>query len=205
MLDLGFIGDKYTWDKSRGTDNWIQERLDRGLATQEWSNLFPSAEVHVLEVAPSDHLPLYLQLNKRVYLPRSKRFKFENVWLKEKDCVNMVKENWSYMEDHEILEKLQYVCLKLEEWGGGIGQEYKQKMKNCRVQLRKFRSRRDRHGVQRYNEVRWEYLNLLEKQETYWKQRAKQFWLQEGDQNTRFFHRYVSVRKNKSCIQRIKD
>lgn len=46
---------------------------------------------------------------------------------------------------------------------------------------------------------------MLEKQETYWKHRAKQYWLQQGDQNTRFFHRYATARKKSNSIQRIKN
>lgn len=30
LWDLGFTGEKFTWEKSRGHNNWIQERLDRG-------------------------------------------------------------------------------------------------------------------------------------------------------------------------------
>lgn len=85
LVDLGYVGEKFTWEKSRGKYNWMHERLDRGLATQTWCDLFPSAEVRVLEVTTSDHLSLYLQLNMQVYVPKSKRFRFENVWIKEKD------------------------------------------------------------------------------------------------------------------------
>ena len=205
LRDLGFIGDKFTWEKSRGTTRWVQERLDRGLANQSWCDLFPLAEIRVIEVATSDHLPLFLQLNKQVYVPRNRRFKFENVWIKEKDCFNVVKNSWEQTEGKEILERISYCCLKLDEWGGGISQEYKRKMIEYRAKLRKLRSERDTAGIEEYNKVRWEYLSLLEKQEVYWKQRAKQFWLQEGDQNTRFFQRHASVRKKKNCLQRIKD
>ncbi|XP_074346352.1 uncharacterized protein LOC141685128 [Apium graveolens] len=48
-------------------------------------------------------------------------------------------------------------------------------------------------------------MKLLEKQEEYWKQRAKQFWLREGDQNTRFFHKYASTRRKNNQVQRLKD
>lgn len=33
LFDLVFVGNEFTWEKSKGTEAWIQERLDRGLAT----------------------------------------------------------------------------------------------------------------------------------------------------------------------------
>ncbi|KAL8089279.1 hypothetical protein AgCh_038904 [Apium graveolens] len=174
LIDLGFVGEKFTWERSRGASRWIQERLDRALATQDWINMFPQSEVHVLEVATSDHLPLFLQLNKK------------NLW-------------------QDILERINACCLKLSEWGGGLSQEYKQQLADYRVKLRRLRSRRDLHGIQQYNETRYHFLKLLERQETYWKQRSKQFWLQGGDQNTRFFHRNATVRKKNNCFERIQD
>lgn len=39
----------------------------------------------------------------------------------------------------------------------------------------------------------------------YWKQRSKKFWLQEGDQNTMFFHKYASGRKKANQICKLKD
>lgn len=83
-----------------------------------------------------------------------------------------------------LWKKIRICGDRLQEWGGGVSQKYKQQIVNCRALLRKLRSRRDTHGVKRYNEVRWEYFNLLEKQEVYWKQRAKQHWLREGNKNT---------------------
>lgn len=56
-----------------------------------------------------------------------------------------------------------------------------------------------------YNEVHWEFLQLLQKQEIYWKQRAKQFWLKVGDQNTQSFHKYASQGRKTNLIERIKD
>ncbi|XP_074342719.1 uncharacterized protein LOC141680371 [Apium graveolens] len=123
----------------------------------------------------------------------------------ENECQHVVKEGWDDAEHTEITEKIKSVGLKLQEWGGGVNNEYKQKIGVCRERLRKLRARRDTHGISTYNAVRWEFLQLLEKQEIYWKQRAKQFWLKEGDQNTRFFHRFASSRRKTNLIQRIKD
>lgn len=121
----------------------------------------------MLDVATSDHLPLYLHLQTKVYIPRSRIFKFENVWLKESDCVNVVTDSWRLTEGKAIVEKINYCCLKLDEWGGGFSKEYKRKLTEYRAQMRKLRGRRDSGGIQLYNAVRWENLNLLEKKETY--------------------------------------
>lgn len=32
LMDLGYVGEKYTWGKSCGKHNWIPERLDCGVA-----------------------------------------------------------------------------------------------------------------------------------------------------------------------------
>lgn len=131
--------------------------------------MFPSAEIKVLEVSTSDHLPLFLELNRRDYAPRVKRFKFENVWIREDECGRVVRDSWSQVEDRNIIEKVEYCCLKLEEWGGGKVKEMRIKIQQCRKEMRKFRSRRDNYGVFKYNEARDDYLKLLEKQEVYWK------------------------------------
>lgn len=156
-------------------------------------------------MSTSDHLPLLLQLNRQVYVPKTRRFKFENLWIREQECRNIIQECLNKEGVTDIMDKMLECCAKLEEWGGGVIKEMRVKLGNYRRELRKYRSRRDSVGIQRYNQLRWEYLRLLEKQEIYWRQRAKQFWLCEGDRNTRFFHKHASVRKEINKITKLKD
>lgn len=65
-------------------------RLDRGLTNQDWRTMFPMVEIKVLKLSTSDHLPLFLELNMMVYVPKVKRFKFENVWVREDQCPKVV-------------------------------------------------------------------------------------------------------------------
>ncbi|XP_074347007.1 uncharacterized protein LOC141685827 [Apium graveolens] len=109
LTDLGFIGEKFSRERARGTDRWIQERLDKGLATKEWCEMFPGAQVQVLEVSTSDHLPLCLQLNRQVYVPRSRRFRFENMWIQEKECQGIIKDYWTDAGNRELSDKLLHV------------------------------------------------------------------------------------------------
>lgn len=55
LVDLGYVGNQFIWEKSRGTAEWVQQRLDRGLSNYEWENMFPGDEVKVLDVSTSDH------------------------------------------------------------------------------------------------------------------------------------------------------
>ena len=40
LQDLGFQDENFTWERFRGTEKWVQERLDRGLASQAWRDMF---------------------------------------------------------------------------------------------------------------------------------------------------------------------
>lgn len=115
LMDMGFNGNMFTWERARGTPRWMQERLDRGLVNKQWKDMFPFADITVMDVSSSDHLPLYLQLNRKMYALRTHRFRFGNMWVKEKECLNIIQLCWSKMRDHSITDKIQYCWLKLEE------------------------------------------------------------------------------------------
>lgn len=104
-----------------------------------------------------------------------------------------------------LLEKLTQCCLKLEEWGGGLVKEMKENLKLYRNQMKQFRARRDAQGLKLYSEARWNFLRLIEKQEIFWQQRTKQIWLTEGDENSHYFHKYVSKRRSNNHIVGLMD
>lgn len=101
----------------RGRSQGEVEGGYRGLANQEWRNMFSQATVKVVEVSVSDHLSLFLELNRMRYVPKSRRFKFENMWIKEEQCSKLVQDSWVQNAGRSIVEKVEYCCLKLEEWG----------------------------------------------------------------------------------------
>lgn len=108
LSDLGYVGNDFIWEKSRGSRTWVQERLDRGLANQEWRDMFPRAMVKVAEVSTSDHLPLFLELNRVMYAPKKKCFRFENIWIKEEQCFKLVQDNWMLTESRSIIGKVDF-------------------------------------------------------------------------------------------------
>ncbi|XP_021603808.1 uncharacterized protein LOC110608826 [Manihot esculenta] len=60
----------------------------------------------------------------------------------------------------------------------------------------------DRNAIR---EAYRKFLQLLHDREVQWKQRAKVFWLREGDANTRFFHAMTIDRKRKNNVLRLQN
>lgn len=54
-------------------------------------------------------------------------------------------------------------------------------------------------------DLKIELEKVSREEETYWKQRSKEVWLKDGDQNTRFFHGSVKTRRMRNTISSLKD
>lgn len=79
LIDMGFIGDIFTWCNNRQGRARIWERLDRVLANLEVQSLFPSLTVSYLPRITSDHSPLLVRWE--VKAPRiSAGFIFQRMW-----------------------------------------------------------------------------------------------------------------------------
>ena len=94
LMDLGMVGYQFTWEKSRGSRDCVEERLDRAMATQSWILKFPNSIVYSVEAATSDHLPIFLDYRPQQQRRLPKRFRFENSWLHEDGCGEVVKTSW---------------------------------------------------------------------------------------------------------------
>ena len=55
LADLVFRGYWFTWRNGQYGAAFVEERLDRFVATLEWREMFPKATMHHLVVSYSDH------------------------------------------------------------------------------------------------------------------------------------------------------
>ena len=91
--DLGFVGSKYTWCRGHGDNNIIWERLDRAVATVEWIEMFPTTKVQHLECGSLDHKPILI-LPKGIPKRRREPWRFEQMWLEDPRCKEVVVSAW---------------------------------------------------------------------------------------------------------------
>jgi hypothetical protein len=203
LTDIHLEGYPYTWIKSRGSANVIEERLDRAMANSSWLMLFPEVKLRNLLVSHSDHSPILLQNSPLTENGATYTFRFENMWLKEEDVEEVVEDGWGRERGVEITSRTTRCAEKLKRWGRRKRMKFKQEVEECREEMERLRGRHDLSSSERYMEVQENHAKLLIQEETYWRQRAKMHWLKEGDLNTKFFHMSASSRQRKKKIVKL--
>lgn len=205
VSDLPMEGHPFTWEKSKGTDRWVEEKLDRVFVCERWRDGFPTNKVQNLVAPTSDHSAIYFQVQIWKPVPCRVRFRFENSWLREKRCSEIVKDCWHQSRDCNIKERIDLCAKELKAWGERLSKKFKENLSKCRDRMNRFRGGTDLFSQQCYTEAMKEYSKLLSQLEDFWKQRAKQHWLKAADNNTKYFHVYASARKKKNQIKKLKD
>ncbi|XP_055960978.1 uncharacterized protein LOC130015240 [Mercurialis annua] len=205
LSDLGARGYWFTWERGRGTSRWVEERLDRVLCNSSWAELFPQAEALNLELSSSDHKPILLNRSRQESRHHKRRFRFKNIWVSKDDCRSNIAASWNSSEGNYVVQKIKNTSVSLAVWSKGLLPNFSKEIALKKKQIDRFQLRRDEEGIRLFNRYSKELHELLEKEETYLKQRAKHFWLKDGDSNTKYFHRVASNRKKKNNLLKLRD
>ncbi|XP_019194227.1 PREDICTED: uncharacterized protein LOC109188138 [Ipomoea nil] len=190
LTQLPMSGYPFTWEKGKGTPNWIEERLDKVLATQDWRELVADASVQNILTRKSDHSALFLGiLNLRERRGGLRRgFRFEMAWLHDEGCRAVVEKSWGEGRSRGLQECVTLCGDRLTRWGGDRFHKFGEKILCLRKEQLRLRGCTDPVSLAEFQRLE-ECLTRVELQEdTYWRQRAKQHWLKGADANTRFYH-----------------
>lgn len=205
LIDLELVGHQFTWEMGRGTDAWTEVRLDRALITASWLQLFPSVKLYNLEGSTSDHNPILLIPESVSKMGGHRSFRFENAWLTEPMCKQVVMDSWETAAHNDIQSKIKYCGKNLQEWGKEITGKFSSRIKACRLEMKRLRKCRDIVSVQKYKDSKSDLIRILEQREIFWRQRSKQLWLHSGDKNSRYFHASASARRRTNQITQLKN
>ncbi|XP_060972500.1 uncharacterized protein LOC133038385 [Cannabis sativa] len=206
-------GDVYTWTNKNHHGNIVRERLDRGFINHKWSEFFIEDPISHLDFYHSDHRALAYIVSQSVSTAQSHqrhtRFRFEQFWLKDVDCRNIIQESWHHMASDNptssLLHNIAASSAALQDWNlrkyGQMGRDISAAHKiSAHLHNSHNNSAAHLQQVENADKILDE---LLEKEELYWQQRARVDWLQSGDSNTKFFHSRAKTRNKNNKIKKL--
>ncbi|XP_024164679.1 uncharacterized protein LOC112171781 [Rosa chinensis] len=153
----------------------VKIRLDRFTSSLQCKDLFPASRVKHLDPCKSDHVPILLEV--RVHNAKRKKrkrcFKFEEFWLLEDKCREVVERGWEIAKTRALLARF--------------------------FDAPSSPNAADSLSVDRLL-LESKLNDLLNQEHVFWRQRAKVFWLSDGDLNTKFFHQRANNMRKKNLI-----
>lgn len=102
-------------------------------------------------------------------------------------------------------DKLSLCSDILSAWGKEITGNFKGRISKSKRILKALKGRRDSHSVQVVKEEKKKLSETYAQQEVFWRQRSKQLWLREGDQNSTYFHAATKNRRKINQISHLQD
>lgn len=208
LYDLGYRGPAWTYNnKQEGRKN-VKARLDRGVASPDWSNRFQNARVEHICSARSDHLPLLLQFSTRTEYRRKKEFRYEALWEREGSLQEVIEDSWKSSGPasslKEIKEKLNVMQQNLSKWSsvkiGSVTRKVSKLRKRMHDLMNKTTSLANDREIKKVGD---ELDELLLREEILWRQRPRATYLREGERNAEWFHRQATWRKKHNTITRL--
>jgi hypothetical protein len=133
LHDIGFHGQPWTFDnKQKGRKN-VRVRLDRVVASPNWSAFYPQASVQHVVSSRSDHCQIVITLKEENFKHAKLPLRYEAMWEREASLDNCVEDAWVHYKPEtnleEIQEKLTFTMSAMGKWSretvGSINKEIK--------------------------------------------------------------------------------
>lgn len=184
FVDLGYVGHKFTW-RGIGPGGVVLEQLDQAFANTSWLELNLATCVQHFKAHFSDH-NLILIRPEGIAPYRNKPFRFEQMWLREEGCGEIVKATWSSSMTIRsmpmVSEKIKKCAERLADWSkhsfGSVRRQLEEKTKELIKAKVAAASGSDSNTVRI---IQAEVNELLEKESLMWQQRARILFLKSGD------------------------
>ena len=156
----------------RGEENRICLRLDRALATSEWSTRFGELKVYRLVDSTSDHCALLITDPRTRNQSKTRHFHFEAQWTKREDCRATFEATWGVGVDlstpNGISENLRSCAAELSKWSSMVYGQIPKKIQNKRNELNALVLwEKDEDLSLEINRLRGEINDLLDDEEIY--------------------------------------
>ncbi|KAG6714358.1 hypothetical protein I3842_05G199000 [Carya illinoinensis] len=208
LIEWRLEGKQLSWCNGRQGLARSWAKLDRILV-----NNFGGAVGRLLNRRTSDHSPIVLQLSSINNRYGSSPFRFQNMWTLHLGFLTLVENTWksSRIQGNglEILVgKHKKLKLVLRSWNKevfGHVDNHILKLEGKVELLEEYLQQNFSYEVDADLTMARNDLELwAHREEIRLAQQAKKGWLEEGDQNSKFFHAVIIQRRNQACVKQMR-
>ena len=140
LLDIGYKGRSWTFEKRVVGGTYTRCRLDRALANKPWMARFATASLEHLMAAMLDHSPLLLDLGRGKRNLHEHTFRYEAMWEKHEELKGFVQAEWAV---HGTCNNIQDLHDKLQRVSAGLTKWSKQSFGSVRKEIKDLKKRLD--------------------------------------------------------------
>ena len=139
----------------------------------------------------------------------TKPFRFEEAWLSDHTCSEVVEASWEAREVDDpatkVMRKIERCGRELKKWERDHFGNIRKSLKEKRKDLAEAEKEAMRTGQNfKIQQIKREITMLVDKEHRLWFQRAKVLWATKGDRNSKYFHSRATQRKRKNSIQKLR-
>ncbi|XP_042983381.1 uncharacterized protein LOC122312796 [Carya illinoinensis] len=187
-------------------------KLDRMLVNNEFALKFGTASAHFLERRTSDNAPLLVQFAEDYTRYGPMPFHFQNMWVAHEEFLKIMESSWKELFPGNgllvLAGKLKRLKVTLKRWNKevfgrmeGTIRELEERVEVLDVELQNQYTRKlECDFLKASNELdQW-----VQREDTRLRQQAKQRWMEEGDQNTKYFHVVIAQRRRNAMVKNMK-
>ncbi|KAL3622060.1 hypothetical protein CASFOL_034256 [Castilleja foliolosa] len=162
-----------------------------GVGNSDWLALYPHSSVNHLTPIASDHRPILIStcIDQGIHSP----FRFEAMWLEDNSIYDIVNNSWKTSvtgsPPHRLASKIKIVKQDLKVWNRNVFGNCFSKAKDIKqkIEVIQHLEKTDSNSLIE-KDLLLELDGWLNKADIFWRQRAKERWIKDGDANTRYFH-----------------
>ncbi|KAK1326416.1 hypothetical protein QJS10_CPA01g01883 [Acorus calamus] len=191
LQDLRALGTQFSW--SNNQDRRISGKLDRVVVNTKWLHQNANGYVQYHSAGLSDHSPL-------------------QAWEHHPGLTEVVQKAWKAKFVGSpmfiLVKKLQHLKVILKDWNKEVFGPIHSTLNICKQRLEAIQQAvlidpQNMELVEQERNTKEEYLLMLQKEESFLRQKSRQQWLSDGDRNSKFFYSATKSRIAKNTIRKV--
>ncbi|XP_074289279.1 uncharacterized protein LOC141614432 [Silene latifolia] len=213
MMDSPAAGSYYTWNNKQEPQTRVYSRLYRVLVNNHWTHHRPNAYAHFYNEGIFYHTPCIIQ-EPATSMRGRRSFKYFNMWSQVpefKPCIlHHWTQPWQVTKMFQVVMKLKSLKRPLKDLNKALFDDIENSavhawniLDNIQDQLRTAPG--DPTLLVKEKEVAGVYRELQAACDSFLTQKSKATWVNQGDNNTRYFRSLLRARSAKNKIFLIED